>query len=137
MIIRLFIVLFVVLLQTNIQAQKNVSVACGDKITGEFTTPVEKHVYEITLQPGQIIEAKVIPTGDYLNFRVELFDPVGSEIIRDATGTFRDPNKRNINLKSGILSGRGVYKIIVYNFSGSNNGGRVGVYSVQFTCTTP
>lgn len=134
----MFAASFVAISMTALQAQtKSNVVKCEDKITAEFTGPKEEHSYEVNLVPGQVLEAKVIPTGDYLNFRVELFDPVGSEIINDQHGTFGDPNKRNINMKSGTLSGRGSYRVVVYNYDLYGRYGRAGEYSIQFTCINP
>ncbi len=134
---RIFVIaLILVSFSSNLHAQKRVKAACGDKVTGEFTTPAETHIYEIALQANQIMEAKIIPTGDYLNFRTEFFDPVNSRIIYDDNGTFNDANKRNLEVKTGVLSGRGVYKLHIHNFGYYGDGGRVGLYTIQFTCST-
>lgn len=112
--------------------------ACEDKITGQFTTVKETHEYEIVLKENQLIEVVIIPTGAYLNIRTNLIDPVGSMLIEDTQGTFGDPNKRSLTLKSDILSSPGKYKVVVFNHDWSyGRNGRAGKYTILFRCINP
>ena len=119
-------------------AQSKITQAnCGDKITGEFTARNESLIFEIPLQPGQIMEAKVIPVGDYLKFRAELYDPLDTEIIDDPSGTFATPNQKYRNMKTGVISARGNHKLVLRNFRDFHDEGTAGVFTIHFTCINP
>lgn len=126
------LILFVSFSSYSQKSEKS-TVTCTQTVVGEFTTPVEIHDYIIELVPKQVLEVSIIPTGDYLNYRIQFNDPVDEQLIFDL-GTFQDSNKRSITFKTGVLSGRGKYTFRVFNHDTYERQGRVGEYTIIFKC---
>ncbi len=112
------------------------SAECGQVIENEFSLPYEYHEYLLQLNPGDQLKVNVLPTGEYLFSALELYEPAGNAIAAQY-----EVEQRPV-LESGILSGRGQYKLYVYNYSRSSSGqpsafegGRAGVYQLLISCT--
>ena len=112
------------------------SAECGQVIENEFSLPYEYHEYLLQLNPGDQLKVNVLPTGEYLFSTLDLFEPAGNAI-----STQYEVEQRPV-LESGILSGRGQYKLHVYNYGrstggqpDSREGGRAGIYKLLISCT--
>jgi len=115
----------------NEKSTLSVNSNCGDISEGEFMVSQELHTYKINMQPGDILDANIIPVGAYLQLDAELYDPVDQKlegIMASSAGT-------KLIMKSKVLSGRGEYKVQVRNYNKRRgNSGRAGMYEIHFGC---
>ena len=109
-----------------------VAVECGDIIEGEFTDTKEGHIYEIAMEPGDRVDFSIVPVGEYLRWIIRIYDPGGSNIFNKAIGCSLPSTSAG---KTGVLSGRGVYKIRISNFLRCAGNGTLGVYTLHIGCT--
>lgn len=133
------LVLFFFLLLQGLSVQsQNITVYCGDQITQEFNSAkTEKHEIKIELKAGDKLTFKAIPTGDYLNMRAEIMDPLNGQIFppRGYVEPMFKNGLRSLEISTGVLSASGTYTIIIYN----NNllykhDARAGEYTFVTTC---
>jgi hypothetical protein len=133
--------LFFFLTQQNLFGQpQNVTVSCGKQIKQEFgTAEKEKHEIKITLNAGDKLNFKIIPTGDYLNVRAEIKDPANGQIYPADPNRYIEPmftnHLRSLEISTGVLSASGTYTIIVYNnYKSYKHDSRAGEYTFITTC---
>lgn len=137
--ILIVLILLFSLLQQGLRVQsQNITVNCGDQITQEFnSTKTDKHEIKIELAAGDKLSFKAIPTGDYLNLRAEINDPLNGRIFPPpgyVEPMFKN-GLRSLEISTGVLSASGTYTIIIYN----NNllykhDARAGEYTFVTTC---
>lgn len=133
--------LFVMLLvgsSTYVFAQpQKVIVSCGKKISLEFTSSEEMHEIKIKMEPGDRLQVKVTPTGDYLSVRAEIYDPAGGKIYSPQPSEepmFRG-GLRSLEVTTSQLSARGEYTIKLFNCPRYNpQSSMAGEYSFVSTC---
>ena len=109
-----------------------VEVECGDIVEGEFVVAVERHEYKIKMAPGDVLDAFVAPVGDFLEFRARVLEPAGNEIFKEPawnTGTVKAPV-----IKTGVLSGKGEYRIQIQNHDAYERPGNLGIYTLHIGC---
>lgn len=130
------VLLALVLVSTTAKAEprkSEVAAECGDIIEGEYTVAVERHDYLITMAPGDVINGFVSPIGDFLDFRVLILEPAGNKIYQlppHSSGTVKAPS-----FETGVLSGRGLYRIQILNHDYYERPGNLGVYTIHIGCT--
>jgi len=111
-------------------------ISCTDLPSGEFSQAYEAHNYLINLSPGDELSVTINVIGDYLETALELFEPAQDRIINQTL------KQKEASFQTGILSGRGEYRIKVRNYSTYQDDrirlteqGRAGVYSMTLRCT--
>jgi hypothetical protein len=119
----LFLQLFIFAWAQDVGAKVN----CGDTVEGEFTQLKEAHEYIINLSPGDKLKVGSVPIGDYLNTRFVIHEPAGKVILET------DFSKTPV-AETGILSGRGEYKVFIQNTTYNGHGGAAGVYTLYVSC---
>lgn len=105
------------------------TVRCGQLLTREFDEARQIHDYHISMDPGSIINLRVIPMGVTLGVRVSIYEPANEEIMDS-------DYQREVRLTTGKLSGRGVHTIRISNSQYRSGGGesRIGVYTAEVSC---
>lgn len=122
--------MFVTGVALSSENEPELSVSCGKTVEAEFSPSIERHVYKLSLSPGDSLEIKVNPIGEYLGTNVEVFEPMGHLIERK----YAHP-PGHLSLKTKLLSGRGTYTIKISNQVRHQFAGRAGLYIVKFVCT--
>jgi hypothetical protein len=127
----------------TIKAQEittSLEVSCGDSVESEFTQPIEIHEYNVPMNAGDKLNITIVPIGAYLFTALPVLEPAGNEII------YNFEVEASPVAATDILSGRGNYKIHVYNYPRESNiysnnyrkpteNGRAGVYTLFVGCT--
>lgn len=138
-------ILAFLLIQLNLFGQpQTVTVTCGRQIKQEFGTTAkeqEQHEIRITLNAGDKLIFKAIPTGDYLNLRAEIKDPANNLIF--PADRYRnkyiepmfEKGLRSLEITTGTLSASGTYTVILFNnYKGYKQDARAGEYTFVTTC---
>jgi len=120
---------------------KSISVNCGKQIKQEFGAGNEKTEIKIKLNAGDKLSIKVIPTGDYLNIRAEVYDPSKGRIYPDNPSRYTEPmfinHARTLEITTGMLSATGIYSIMLYNnYKVYRKDARAGEYTFVTTCSS-
>jgi len=112
----------------------NLSTECGKIIEAEFQKTNEAHTFTVAMEPGDRFNILIDPVGDYLLVGVKIFEPSGKEIDNKQVKA-----GKSLNFKSGVLSGRGNYQLLVRNFPYNRSGhmqvGTAGLYELHIGCT--
>ena len=122
--------------KVNEVQQLDMELTCGESIEKEFTLAGEEHYINLKLEAGDVVEIELEPLGEYLNLAAQLIDPNDIGLVNDI-GTFGGKKKRKFNIKSGMLSGNGIYTLKVTNWikgNASHGSNRTGVYSISVSC---
>jgi hypothetical protein len=108
---------------TSLAQDIGTKVNCGDTVEGEFTQRRQYQLYTVTMSPGDKLKAGIIPIGEYLVTRFEIFDPAGGRVLYQGSYTLTPV------AETSVLSARGEYNIFVYNDDFA------GVYTLLVGCT--
>ncbi len=129
------LVYFMLFITSNTYAQSvQLSAKCGDVLESEFKNSKEHQDIEISMNSGDSFEVTVVPIGDHLKIRAEIYDPGGTVVPNsDKSGMFKSENQTSLVIQSGVLSANGKYKIRLYNYW-SGRGKNVGAYTAYFKC---
>lgn len=116
---------------------------CGQTVKLKFTQIKQINEIKIPCKANTKLSLTLIPTGDNLKFRVEIFDPAGGkfypEKINDIGVLFNNEG-RTFEVTTGVLDADGDYTIKVYNFCTWNYGrckdaSHAGEFSFSSTCS--
>lgn len=132
---QLFLGLVFALFPTTPYAQTvTIQGKCGDTLESEFKNSTESQNIEISLLVGDLFEVMVVPLGDDLRIRAEMFDinnaPMENEEPTDLM--FKDETVRSITLYSGVVTSSGTFKIKLFNYQVEPD--KTGVYNVYIKC---
>lgn len=135
--------------------QSGATVRCGDIVDAEFTKNAEDQMYLLPMQPKESFEVAVEPAGGDLKTLIAIYGPSNLRIkitgVPSVSGNMYLVSQAP-KLASGILSARGVYKILVTNtaialagqdmhndtlITDSEALGGVGSYTLSIRCTEP
>jgi len=107
---------------------------CGDTLEGEFKNSQETQTVEISMSAGDQFEIMVVPLGDDLKIRAEMYDssnqPIANEEPTDLM--FKDVTVRSITLTSGEIKSNGTFKIRLFNYMVEPD--KTGVYNTYIKC---
>jgi hypothetical protein len=117
-----------------VNASGQTMIQCDQTIEGEFTTNVEEHRYQLTMEPREKFGINVKTAGDLLKVVVAVYGT--TNLLIGKTGAIaKDPS-----ISSGMLSAKGIYTIRVANANIAKNdklasgSGGVGVYEMNVYC---
>lgn len=120
---------------------KVVTIKCGEEIKREFSVNKEVHEIKLKLEANSSLSLSAVPVGDFLNIRVEIFDPSGSMIFpanpqesKIANKMFLKNPPRSLEVSLGVFSANGLYTIKIHNAMKYRNDGRAGEYSFIAEC---
>lgn len=123
-------------------AQGTETVACGDVIEIEFTTEDQAYDFAIPLAPGDTLSFVIDPLGDTVGYNYVLLEPSGNAIEKHLTnsGVYETTDRT-----TGVLSGRGNYRLVVANAWMTDAGNiysnpsgyrfGVGILTISLACT--
>lgn len=116
-------VLLTHLLLVSFAQDAGTNVNCGDMVEGEFTQQNQKQVYIVPLSPGDKLKVGVVPIGEYLVTRFEIYDPAGGSVYYNGNPALAPV------VETSVLSARGKYSVVVINSQ------YAGVYTLLVGCT--
>jgi len=116
------------------------TVACGERIKQEFNAGREEHDITIRLEAGDTLSFKVVPAGDYLNVRAEIWDPAHGRIFPEDPYRYTEPmfklHARTLEITTGRLSANGTYIIKLFNhYKVYRKDEKAGEYTFSTVCT--
>ena len=124
----------------------DIDIKCGDVFEKEFAQQAEEHEYYINMSPGDAINVSAEPVGDFLHLSMDIYEPGGNRIYDSnaytapiITPQISRPKTKSISPPTKVLSGRGTYRILLYNYRGraelgSISPGSLGAYSIFVGC---
>lgn len=132
--IRLTVIILSMMLTSLPIAYSQTTIQCDQTIEGEFTSNVEEHKYQLTMQPREKFGVNVKTAGELLKVALAIYG-TSNLLIGKTEKIDNDPS-----ISTGLLSAGGIYTIRTANANitkrdklASESGG-VGIYEMNIYC---
>jgi hypothetical protein len=107
---------------------------CGDTLEREFKNTKETQEIELSMGAGDQFEIMVVPLGDDLKIRAELYNPDNQLMVTEEPTDlmFKDETVRSITLTSGEIKSNGTFKLRLFNYNVEPD--KTGIYNTYIKC---
>ncbi len=107
---------------------------CGDTLEREFKNTKETQEIELSMNAGDLFEIMIVPLGDDLKIRAELYNPDNQLMVTEEPTDlmFKDETVRSITLTSGEIQSNGTFKLRLFNYYLEPD--KTGVYNTYIKC---